>query len=151
PLPGQVVQEVLNTDSATNSGTTLLPRDNTTPQNNEGTQFMTQAITPSSAANVLSIEWLLEISNGADGLMAVALFQDSTTNALTTVSSQVPADQLIHNMGRYRTLAGTTSSTTFKLRAGSGSGGTQRFNSTSIGALYNGTLNSHLMVRELMI
>jgi len=52
---GAIVQHVYTYVGAKNSGSTALPYDNTTPQNDEGTEFMTLAITPTSATNILEI------------------------------------------------------------------------------------------------
>ena len=50
-LQGQVLQVVNYQTGALASGTTTMPTDNTIPQNTEGTEFMTLAITPRSASS----------------------------------------------------------------------------------------------------
>jgi hypothetical protein len=50
PLPGDILQVQRTDTGVVATGTTLIPFDNTPPQNTEGDQYMSQAITPSSAA-----------------------------------------------------------------------------------------------------
>jgi hypothetical protein len=151
PLPGDVVQ-VARTATGTNaSGTTTIPRDNTIPQNTEGVEFMTRAITPTSSANLLEIDVLSQLGANDNNQGSAALFQDSVANALAvtgffsgSVSSNCIAVPLNHSM-----LAGTLSATTFKLRAGMNSAATIYFNSTgNEGAIYGGTSNSFMHVTE---
>ncbi len=149
PLPGRTVQ-IQRNDTGTNAtGTTTIPNDNTIPQITEGDEYMTQAITPTSAANVLEIVSSGQFTNDAAGLtaFAAALFQDATANALKTGRITPFAAN-----GQWPTgvnallLAGGTSATTFRLRAGDGSAGTTSFNP----ALYALTLNSYMQVTEIM-
>jgi hypothetical protein len=56
PLPGAVISQVETFTGAVATGTTVLPSDDTIPQITEGDQYMTQAIIPTSAANVLNVE-----------------------------------------------------------------------------------------------
>lgn len=153
PLPGNTVQTQGNITGAFANGTTVIPRDDTIPQITEGDQYMTQAITPTSSANVLSIEAKGQFVCSADQTnVAIALFQDATANALTVGTSAASAatrpfaPSLVWDM-----LAGTTSSTTFRIRGGADGAGTTGFNGlTSAGRAYGGVFNSYLRVREVM-
>lgn len=115
-----LVQRVLATDTTGASTTSQIPLDDTIPQNTEGAEFMTLAITPTSATNRLRIEFNANASAGGSAQgPVVALFQDTTADALQVRSTR-PADSnhpspihLLHDM-----VAGTTSATTFKIRFG---------------------------------
>lgn len=151
PLPGQIIQEVSNTDSAYAGGTTLLPIDDTIPQITEGDQFMSQAVAPTSKASVLVIEHQGYYSHtSVNGLICAALFQDATANAL---AAQVQTRNETANRRcsvnlRHRMKAETTATTTFKLRAGTSSAGTTGFNGASAAREFGGVLASYLAVRE---
>lgn len=151
PLPGQQIQAQQNFTGAVATGTTALPYDDTIPQNTEGDQYMTQAITPTSAANVLEIDWTAQLFQTSTGPgLAAALFQDTTANALA-VNAQYEAgntNQII--TGLWAMIAGTTSSTTFKIRAGLAIGSTTTFNGETGSRKYGGAYQSHLRVREFM-
>jgi len=145
----QVVQVVSAEDAITASGTTTLPNDDTIPQNTEGDEYMTLAITPKSTSNILVIEAMLHIGHGTtNDRITVALFQDSTADALSCLTqrnhnnSYTDTCRFIHKM-----TAGTTSATTFKFRAG-GSIGTLYFNRDSAGRKYGGTMISSITITE---
>ena len=154
-LPGDTVQVAETTDAAVASGTTTIPFDDTIPQNTEGDQYMSLAITPTVSANVLAIHHHGHYANTNVGFnINAALFQDSTANALTVSVSAKDAGangpgaiEIIYGMR-----AATTSSTTFKIRAGSGSAGTTVFNGNASGTtrLYGGVFLSRMNIRELV-
>ena len=143
-----VVQVVNVTDSAVATGTTVMPSDDTIPQNNEGIEFMTLAITPTSATNKLKIEVVFQNWISAQNVAVVALFQDTTANALATGKSYQPGgDRDAVISFSYIMTSGTTSATTFKVRAGVNSGGTTAMNGRS-GAIHGGALSSSITIIE---
>lgn len=149
--PGDTVQEVYSATGAVATGTTTIPSDDTIPQNTEGDQYMTQAVTPLAAANVLEIEAQGHYSSSmsADNFMAQALFQDSTADALAVGHGYGGGTITVGIFTRHRKLAATTSSTTFKTRAGSQGAGTTTFNGPSSARRFGGAYTSHMRVREI--
>lgn len=151
---GDLVQTALNMDGAVSTGTTVFVLDDTIPQNTEGNEIMTKAITPTSAINLLDIEHRSTISaNTTNAQGHAALFQDTTADALAAASSAKDAASgglcgiyFVHTMR-----AGTTSSTTFKIRAGVASAGTLTFNGTAAARLLGGVYASRLSIREIMV
>ena len=120
---GSVVQVVNTIVSAVNSSAVTTPLyDDSIPQNTEGFELMTLAITPASTTNKLKIEIVVHLNHSAQATVQVALFQDSTANALAAVSSLCLADDSLTITFTHFMAAGTTSSTTFKGRAGASSG-----------------------------
>ena len=150
-LPGEMIQVRMNRDGAYSAGAATIPIDNTIPQNTEGTQFMSQAITPKSAINIIDIESVTHCDSPSNDNLTVALFQDATANALASSTKN-------NGAANYRTActlghsisAGTTSATTFKIRAG-GSVSAARFNSSGGAAVMGGTLASYIKVTEIMV
>ena len=152
-LTGKIIQIVNVTDGTTATGTTLVPPDNTIPQNTEGTEFMTLAITPTNASNKLLIQVVivgsLNITNNAT---MTALFQDSTANALAaTMQAARQADVANTTTFNHYMTAGTTSATTFKVRAGPYFAGTYRFNgmASSAAQLFGGVSSSSITITEI--
>ena len=120
------VKNIITTTEA--SGATTMPHDDTIPQNTEGNEFFTLAITPTSATNKLLI--LVSFNGVCETALAelmVGLYQDSTADAIAVgnarVGTQTIANHII-NFQHFMT-AGTTSATTFKIRAGNGGGYTR--------------------------
>lgn len=152
---GGVLQVVNTQTGAVATGTTLIPDDDTIPQSSEGTQFMTLAITPKATTNKLIIE--VQINGGLSiaGWWAAALFQDSTAGALTAVLSSdggAGATGKQPAIMRYYMTAGTTSSTTFKVRAGpSSAAGTLTFNGFASARVFGGVNLSSITIYEIAV
>lgn len=150
-LKGRVIQVVNTQTGAVNTGTTTIPHDDTIPQNTEGDEYMTLAITPTSSSHKLKIEVVVMLSaTNASQWLAAALFQDTTANALaagTVFDATATAMQIIA-FTHYMT-AGTTSSTTFKVRAGRDVAGTTTFNGQSGGRIFGGVLASSITITEI--
>lgn len=150
-----MVQQVRSLSGALQTGTTVLPSDNTIPQITEGDEYYTVAITPTNASNLLEIDVFLNINNsnvGAKNLTA-ALFQGATANALaanivTQLAASTSYNQIISF--KYYMVAGTTSSTTFRVRGGCDAAGTTAINAqpgTTTGGL-GGVIISGIVIKE---
>lgn len=150
--PGSVVNIWHATDGSLATGATAIPSDNTSPQQgSEGVQFMSVAVTPSSTINRLWIEHRgMYGSSTANTRLTLALFQDATADALTATNHVIDSANVASNADLYYEMAaGTTSSTTFKIKAGTTGGATVSFNGEAGNALFNGTVHSHLRVTEI--
>jgi hypothetical protein len=148
---GNVVQVVNYETGALATGSTVVPCDDTIPQNTEGDQYMSLSITPKSATNKLKIDvvWM-GANDGSSGSMAVSLFQDSTANALATQSEyQVAAYDHQCIAFSFFMVAGTVSATTFKVRAGFQAAGTTSFNGYGGSRKYGGALASSITITEV--
>jgi hypothetical protein len=154
PLPassgGSVIAQIVNTqDGAVATGTTLIPYDDTIPQNTEGTEFMTLAITPTSATSKLRIDIVATGCYSSINQITYALFQDSTADALAATAQMNDnlnwqyTTNLVHTM-----TSGTTSETTFKVRIGGVTGGTYTFNGKSAARKYGGVSASSITITE---
>jgi hypothetical protein len=148
---GTVLQVVNNQTGAVATGTTQIPYDDTIPQNTEGTEFFTLAITPTSATSKLIINFSTILNHTATtAVLNTCLFQDSTANALAVSSSQnVNNGGFMVLSGSYYMTAGTTSATTFKIRCGSNSVGTTTLNGVGGGRAYGGVSNSFITITEI--
>ena len=150
--PAGVTQTVSFETGAVATGTTTIPLDDTIPQITEGDQYMTLAITPQSATSKLIIEVTAIISTSATtGLITVALFQDSNPNALAVAwqTSGAAVGQPLTLSFKHIMTSGTTSPTTFRLRAGPNASATITFNGLSGTRYYGGTLASSIVIREV--
>lgn len=151
PLPGAVIQTQGNTTGAVATGTTVMPLDDSIPQNTEGDEYMTQAITPVQSPNILEVRASGVFAHSASSQIGMALFQDTVANALSgtragpSTSAQLETAKLEHTM-----LAVTESATTFKIRAGGHSAGTTTFNGISGARIFGGVMNSYITIDEIM-
>jgi hypothetical protein len=144
-------QTVQTVSGAVATGTAIIPRDDTIPQITEGTEFLTRAITPTAAANILEVEVVLHVSCSVTSDVVAALFRDSTANALAVASQYATTAQGVMGIVlTHRVAAGSTSPTTFRVRAGPISAGTVTVNGAAGGRYYGGAYASSITVRELL-
>lgn len=147
---GAVIEEQDTAPSAVATGTTIIPIDDTNPQNTEGDQYMSVSITPKSTTSKLVIQILAMVANSAiSPYIAGALFQDSTANALNAVVGRtaLASDPLMLSL-THPMLAGTTSATTFKFRVGGGAAGTTTFNGQVGGRFFGAIPKSSMVITE---
>ena len=151
-LPAGSVLQVVNVQTgAVATGTTQTQNDDTIPQNTEGTEFITLAITPTSASSKLKIDFSTILNHTVGtAILSTCLFQDSTANALAVANSQnVNSGGFMIVSGSYYMTAGTTLSTTFKIRCGSPTAGTVTLNGVNGSRLYGGVCNSFITITEI--
>jgi len=147
---GNVVQEVNAYFNVKLTGTTPMIWDDTPPQQTEGDEYMTLAITPKSATNKLKIEVIVRLSHtaGQTNLIA-ALFKDAAAQALDTGWTR----NEVANFPRTIILlwhmpAGTTSEIIFKVRAGGTTGATLTFGGVNDTRFFQGTLAGTITITE---
>jgi hypothetical protein len=149
--PGDILQHAVSQSGAVATGTTVLPFDDTIPQNTEGNEYMSKSITPTSEINLLKIDHYATYSSTAVNNLGVALFQDSTASALAAnVMLLINAGSSIVSGLSHFKKAGTVSSTTFKIRAGGNNAGTTTFNGANTARVYGGVGAAYLSIQEIM-
>jgi hypothetical protein len=147
-----VVQTVNTQTGAVSTGTTQILHDDSIPQNTEGDEYMTLAITPKNTNNILKIEVVFHFATTTASDSVVALFQDSTAGALAAISTHnaVINGTAVCNFSHYMT-AGTVSATTFKVRAGPSGAYTMTFNGAGGGRKLGGVLSSSITITEYQV
>lgn len=147
-----VVQEVHTADGEVDTTTTTFTLNDSVPQNTGGKNFIEKAITPTSATNTLRIDITVCFENSsATNPSLVALFQDSTADALRVAPTMDKGDSGLHTVTfTHWMTAGTTSETTFKVHIGSLGAGTITFNGSGSSRLFGGTLASSITITEYL-
>lgn len=124
--PGTVEQFVYSKTSAAIECATVMPWDDTIPQNTEGDEVLTATITPKNINNYLVIDFVGIGSSNLAYPCCVALFQDAVANAIAATTwgcndgKDYSQNYNVPISLKYVMAAGTTSSTTFKIRVGCG-------------------------------
>ena len=151
---GRIVQTVNTQTTAVATGTTIFPADDTIPQKTDGDEYMTLAITPTNASNKLRIFSTFYCSHSeASSVMSAGLFQDDTAATLNavmggrSVGGGRPATMVLDH---YMT-AGTTSATTFKIRAGGPASGTTTFNGLGTNRFFGGLGTASITIQEIEV
>ena len=136
------------------TGTTSIPWDDTIPQNTEGDEVLTLAITPTNANNKLLIEFAgFGGGDNSGAKILVALFQDTTAGALSATAFDVENTGTTHAIFlRHVMTAGTTSATTFKIRVGfSTAGSAWWLNKADSANLFSTIPSSVLTITEIKV
>lgn len=153
-LGGTLAQAPVITETgAVATGTTVIPFDDTIPQNTEGNQYLAATITPTNVASTLIIDVVFNgsINLASQSQYSVALFQDAVANALAAVGQTIVANSGLQPVSfRHPMPAGTVSATTFKVRAGPASAGTLTFNGQAGARVFGGVGVSSLTVTEIL-
>ena len=146
----QTVSSILQSEA---SSTVQIPFDNTIPQNGEGAEFTTAAITASNASNKFHVSVFAQVSsNGNTGRVIVALFQDSVANALACGATQVSnSGGMITIAFDYIAAAGDTSEHTFKMRYGRPDATTAYVNRTGSDLDLGNKISSGIIIREIAV
>ncbi len=149
-MSGDMVQMVNSFTTAVATGTTTIPLDDTIPQNTEGDQYLSLAITPTNVSNKLRIDVVLNVAYSTTATVTGALFQDSTAGALACVAQAIDSGSFLRQMvfTHYMT-AGTTSATTFKVRIGGSTAGTTTLNGSGGARRYGGVFTSSITITEI--
>jgi hypothetical protein len=149
---GTVAQFVEDEDAVYQTLGTILPLDDTIPQNTEGDELLTVAITPTNASSTLSI--MVEVQGQlavASGDWACAVFVDTTADAIAARAASVVSTSNIMQLTFTHTLsAGSTSARTYKVRCGSAVATDLKVNGTNTARLFGGVNQSRMSVTEIL-
>lgn len=130
--------------------TTVIPLDDTIPQNTEGTQIVSVTFTPKSATNKLIIKVAGAGSLAATGHIVYAVFRDAVASAVTAGAAYIPTIDMMNSFTLIdEVVAGSTASTTFFLRVGPGAAGTLRLNGSTTGRFLGGVSPVTLEITEV--
>lgn len=147
---GKVVQVVHTMPGTVATGSTIIPSDDTIPQNTEGDEYMSLAITPTSASNYLKVDVVFYAALTTGQPVNAALFRDSGADAVAAGSASVGAGNLpVLVPLTYYVLAGSTNPTTFKVRGGCSSAGTMTFNGINGVRRFGGVAASSITITEI--
>jgi hypothetical protein len=152
--PCEPVQLARTETSTLATGSTTMPLvGQNTPTNAQGDQYMTLAITPSSAANPLRVTVQGYFgNNNATGIPTSMCLYEDTGACIVGVGVQVgssaaagqPATLQIQKM----LIPNLAVSTTFKMRAGGSTAATTSFN--GVNGTGGGVSNSYMQIEEIM-
>jgi hypothetical protein len=144
-----LVQSVYSGYTAADTTNVTIPNDDSIPQNTEGKEFMSATITPQNANNSIEIQIVIYGAASVAAVITVAIFRDTTADAIAATTQQVSVNNGRSTINTFvRVSAGSTSPTTFKIRAGLGGAGTFTFNGAGGGREYGAINKSAIVLRE---
>lgn len=149
-ISGAVKQAVYNSTGAVVTGTTTIPMDDSIPQNTEGVEAITVTLTPISATSTLIVEAGCFLAHSANSDITIALFRDSSADAIgATMATPSSSDKCQGGMISSVVTAGSTSATTFKLRAGANGAGNLTIGGRAGARLFGGVGLTWIKVTEV--
>ena len=150
--PGVIIQTTYAETSAMLNPTATIPMDNTIPQNTEGTEVLTNTITPKRASSRIRTRFQGFLGAGHVSFVTVALFKDSDANAIQVgVNVVAGAGYSSQTSLEYEHAPATTSLITYKIRVGAHTAGTTRFNNATGVALYGGAMKATMICEEIVV
>ncbi len=155
PLPGDVLQSQRKDDGAFatfTAGPATIPHDDTIPQITEGSEVLSNPITPTSSANLIRLQSHIYLSTPAASVCCImALFKNGSSNAIAANEMDTfTATSRINMSIESLILAESSASLTFSVRSGNHTGSTMEFNGSSGGRKMGGVINSYLEILEIM-
>jgi hypothetical protein len=146
-----IAQVVADTETTYTTLGTILPLDDTIPQITEGVEILSVPITPKNASSFIEIDFNGSFGGSTSLRVLAALFVDSTANALNLVGGIITnTSQHITLPLKYRVAAGSTSSRTYRIRAGSDVALDAFLNGDSTGRQGGGISTAILTAREIL-
>jgi len=153
PVSGTIVQVVEDTYSTYSSTTSVIPYDDTIPQSSEGTEILSQAITPTDSSNILVFEYGIGVNRIAsgEGIIAILCTSDSSDALQASLVNAVFGSSSETSSGTYsyQMTAGGTSSITYSVRVGTTGASTAYINGTSGGRKFGGASSCYLRITEI--
>jgi hypothetical protein len=148
--PSGVVQHVYAESIATPNTSAVATAGDVVPQQTDGMQVLTVTITPKNSTNKLQINAICQVAASTAVTGWLALFQDSTAAALASIYfSTFGAGYALPIVFNFEMTAGTTSATTFKIRAAPTQAATLSVNTNMSVRLGGGSQRTTLTVTEL--
>jgi hypothetical protein len=151
--PGAVIQSTYGTYTANANITTVIPQDDTIPQNTEGTQIISLSFTPRFVNSKMVIRFDGGMSVGSTTGVVVAIFRDTAgVNAIAaSVATVTTANYVMPISILAIDLPATIATVTYTVRAGPGAATTIRFNGTSAARFFGGVMVTTLEVQEVRV
>ena len=113
---GKVLQSFAS-QIARATGTTGIPDDNTIPTSSEGTQFYSQAITPTASSSKVLMFYALQTYISVGSAVVITAFRGSTCIGMSTFETPTGSNNMINSFVTIDS-PNTTSETTYTLRIG---------------------------------
>jgi len=151
---GNYVQSVTTSSGAVATGNTAMPYDDTQPLAAEGTAFsnvLDTTITPKYSTSKLRVTLVANLTNSGGAKQIMALYRDTGDAVTACVMEVATANQEQVMVIQYEVTSGSTSSTTFKMRAGTNGGDTMTLNGSAGARKLGGYLISRMTIEEVRV
>lgn len=148
---GAIIDRAYAEYTANANLTTILPVDDTIPQDTEGTQILSVTLTPKSVTNRVRIRFRGEaVVDTAAVAAGAAIFSSASANALRSGYGAPYTNNAAVTLAlEHEYVPGVTTALTFSVRAGPGSAAAMRFNGTTASRVMGGAMAATLVIEEI--
>ena len=148
PGSGYILQTITGPINSS-SGTTQIPKDNTVPQINEGTEIWNVTITPTYSTSRVGISFTAAVDASTNNrTIIIAVFRDS--ECISAMVNEIDTASHPKNMTLvFVDTPNTTSPVTYSARIGIDANSTWYCNSTAAGTNLGGVLLSNVRIDEI--
>ena len=147
-IGGKVLGHAYTSTSAMLTTTSIIPADDTVPQNTEGAELLTLAYTPKSATSKLTIEVGTSSGTNSNNSIILGLFKDSDVSALATAFEWVAGGVTANLNTIYEEVSGSTTARTYKLRVGGSVSATITVNGSGGSRWFGGVAQTFIKITE---
>lgn len=150
----KVLQNFYVFDDSSSAFTATIPEDDTQPQSSEGTQFLSQVITPTTTGNKIRVRAVVPFGASATGTVCLALFEPNVIHATNAIA--VSFTRITGGVGatlslQFQYTTASVSALSFRLRIGNSSAGNLYLNSgNASGREYGGASLASMTVEEIV-
>lgn len=145
---GSVIQSLTNTNVTQSNPTTTIPRDDTVPLVSEGTEILSQAITPADNTNQVLARASVFAALSTNVVIVIAMFRGSTCiGAIAHRHSTADAETVLTI--EVLDSPASASAQTYSVRVGPSNAGTVYVNGLSTGRLFGGVAPCTLTLMEI--
>jgi len=149
PVQGALLQSQRSLLTTAASTTAVIPIDNTKPQITEGVEYTTVVFTPKSTSSTIKVTLRGNFSKDTNEYATIALFKDSTANALASAPTFISSGRIAYTELVYYEANTTLTARTYRMRWGA-SGNTAYINMLSSGFILDSTMTSGIEVEEFI-
>ena len=149
-LPGSLVQSRFKKETTLSMLSAQIPFTDSIPQITDGSQVISDLITPSLSTSKIRIKCSVPIASDYENTIAIALFKDSDSDAIAAVAQDIFISNNPHNIIlEHEDSPNTGSQTTYSLRIGSEEECTITINGVNGMRRFGGTMGVTMTLEEI--
>jgi hypothetical protein len=147
---GHVIQSTTKKETSLSTLSAQISFTDSVPQITDGTQIISDTITPSSSASKIKIRCVIPVSTDYETPVCAALFKNSESDALAVAAQDIPSHNSFNSIVlEHYDSPQSTSVTTYIVRIGSDEACTITINGINGARLFGGKMGVTLTLEEL--
>lgn len=147
---GYLIQSTVKKETGLSALSAQIPFTDNTPQSTDGTQIISDTITPSTTASKVKIRCTIPVSTDYETPICAALFKNSESDAIAVAAQDINSHLGFNTIVlEHYDSPQSTSALTYSIRIGSDEACTITINGVNGGRLFGGKMGVTLTLEEL--